>query len=328
MAVCVAAPSEWRRQLPQFDRASKLFEPFLPCDSKALRRVYLRLALQYHPDKHGEAEKARATELFQAIAAAYEELLGGGSSSDKPTRVKSPVAAAAELGDLDELRRLLVASPLAATEVDDLGVCPLMFAAAGGCIAAARMVMEFGGDLHAKNPINWSVLLYAALGDHAEMVRWLVGQGLPVTDHELILAAYTGNSRAFRVLIELYTGDVPKVITNESRKTLLHLACEGMCFLKSSADRHADCVASLIDCKVPIDAVDPKRRRTCLQDYVSDVRWKTRKFEDSAAHMSTLEALCIAGASVTYEDLEGHSALAIAMDSELRRVREVLLSYA
>ena len=35
--------------------ARALFEPFLPCDDVQLRRVYLRLALKYHPDKHPKA---------------------------------------------------------------------------------------------------------------------------------------------------------------------------------------------------------------------------------------------------------------------------------
>ena len=78
-----------------------MFEPFLPCDAAQLRKVYLRLALLYHPDKLPPAERGAATALFQAIAAVYEALLRplGGR---RPKRVKSQVAAAAELGDLKE----------------------------------------------------------------------------------------------------------------------------------------------------------------------------------------------------------------------------------
>merc|ERR1719215_1544123 len=59
--------------LPQFDAAMDLFNIHLPCDAARLRRVYLRLALQYHPDKSAESDRPLATQLFQAIAAAYEE---------------------------------------------------------------------------------------------------------------------------------------------------------------------------------------------------------------------------------------------------------------
>ena len=40
---------------PASQDARALFEPFLPCNDVQLRRVYLRLALKYHPDKHPKA---------------------------------------------------------------------------------------------------------------------------------------------------------------------------------------------------------------------------------------------------------------------------------
>ena len=41
---------------------------------------------------------------------------------------------------------------------------------------AVRMLVSYGAEVTAKNPINWSVLLYACLGNHPEVVRWLVQQ--------------------------------------------------------------------------------------------------------------------------------------------------------
>ncbi|CAK0853359.1 unnamed protein product [Prorocentrum cordatum] len=306
-------------ELPELGRARDLFSA-----------VYLRLALQYHPDKRPASDRERATRLFQAIAAAYEELLqtreSGGSAANQ--RVKSPVAAAAELGDLEELTRLLKERPDRANEADDLGVYPLMFAAAGGCVEAAELLLEFGADVHAKNPIKWSVLLYAALGNHAEMVRFLVGCGATVTDHELILAAYTGNPGSLQALLELYEGSAAEVRTDESRKTLLHLACEGLCFLRHSAERHAACVDLALRWRVPVDAAEPRRGRTALQDLVGDPRWRTRSLENSAAHLAAVERLCAAGASVAAEDPGGASALSLASEGRLPRVREALLCYA
>ena len=52
----------------------------------------------------------------------------------------------------------------------------------------------------------------------------------------------------------------------ESGKSLLHLACEGLCFLKRSAGEHLQCVEYLLD-KVPVDQAEPKSGRTCLQNY-------------------------------------------------------------
>ena len=187
--------------LPRLEDAEALFHPHLPCSPSELRRVYLQLALRYHPDKcRGQRE---ATELFQAIAAVYEQLLKP-EAGESIRRVKSQVAAAAELGDLVELERLLSEDGNRAIEVDDLGVCPLMFAAAGGQLDAMKMLVSFGADLKAKNPINWSVLLYAALGNHSAIVRWLVQQGVRVTQHELVLAAYTGNPDSLSALLELF----------------------------------------------------------------------------------------------------------------------------
>ena len=62
----------------------------------------------------------------------YEELLRecDPEAAAAPQRVKTPVAAAAELGDLDLLRQLLAERPLGAAEPDDLGVTPLMSAQA------------------------------------------------------------------------------------------------------------------------------------------------------------------------------------------------------
>lgn len=205
MVAIVASSAE--AQPPRLDQAEELFRPHLPCSPKQLRRVYLQLALRYHPDKcHGRGELSSATELFQAIAAVYERLLKLLKPGETGAlRVKSQVAAAAELGDLEELERLLKEDPQRAVELDDLGVCPLMFAAAGGQLDAIRLLLSYGADVLAKNPINWTVTLYACLGNHGDVVRWLVqSAGAKVTAHELILTAYTGNSEGLAALIELF----------------------------------------------------------------------------------------------------------------------------
>lgn len=321
--------SSSRPSLPRIADARILFAPYLPCDAPELRRVYLRLALSYHPDKCKDADQLLATQLFQAIAAAYKELLTTTPTPQRNVqRVKTRVAAAAELGDVAELHCLLEEVPARATELDDLGVSPLMFAAAGGSVEAAEILIAFGADVAAQSLINWSVLLYATLGGHAHMIRWLVERGALVTDHELVLAAYTGNSASLVVLLELYGGSVAELRTDGSQKSLLHLACEGLCFLKSSAEQHAECVELVLAAKVPVDQAEPTRGRTCLQNYVDDVRWHTRGFEASCTHMHALEKLCEFGASATVEDLEGASALSLATEAELQQVRTVLLTYA
>jgi len=320
--------------LPQFDKAISLFDTHSPSDTKQLRQTYLRLAMRYHPDKAPSNERVLATQLFQAISAAYEDLLKShqGDIIDREpglkVRVKTPVAAAAELGEIDELRRLLSESPASAHETDELGVSPIMFAAAGGCIPAVEVLVEFGADIHAKNPIGWSVLLYASLADHAPMVRWLVEKGAWVGEHELMLAAFTGNSDALVALLDMYVGCVPKVRTDQSRISLLHLAVEGMCFLKRSAEKHAACIDTLLKWQVPTDIVEPKKSRTCLHALLADKRWRTLQLENSAVHLAVVEQLCQHGANVTLEDSEGSSAMSIAAEQGLHKVREILFMYA
>merc|ERR1712139_102843 len=138
------------------------------------------------------------------------------------------------------------------------------------------------------------------------------------------MGAYTGNSEALVALLDHFGGSVAAVRTDQSRKTLLHLAVEGMCFLKRSAEKHAACVDVLLQWNVPVDAVEPSKGRTCLQSYLDDIRWKTRQFEESAFHMSVVENLCNHGASVTLEDRDGNSALSIAAAQGLNRVRQLL----
>mmetsp|Transcript_56454 Transcript_56454/g.104522 ORF Transcript_56454/g.104522 Transcript_56454/m.104522 type:complete len:337 (-) Transcript_56454:45-1055(-) len=312
------------------DLAMALFKPFLPADSASLRRIYLRLALKYHPDKKRPQDQQAATRLFQAIAKVYEDLtkIDDSKASQRiQTRVRSPVAAAAELGDIAELRQLLEDFPGKVCEPDDLGVVPLMFAATGGCVAAADLLLNAGADVHARNNINWSVLLYAALADHADMVDFLVQRGAVVTQHELILTSFTGNSTSLGALLRHYDGKAGTIRTNESGKTLLHLACEGMCFLKRAASQHAKCIQLLLEAQVPLNIEAQEGGRTCLQNYVSDVRWRTRNLEASAEHMEVLEQLCSAGANVLAKDWAGETAISLAEESGLQEVRAVLQSH-
>eukprot|EP00435_Cladocopium_sp_Y103_P034177 s2293_g8.t2 len=241
MVAIVASSAE--AQPLRLEDAEELFRPHLPCSPRQLRRVYLQLALRYHPDKcRGEQLSSQATELFQAIAAVYERLLKLLKPGETGAlRVKSRVAAAAELGDLEELERLLKENPQRAVELDDLGVCPLMFAAAGGQLDAIRLLLSYGADVLAKNPINWTVTLYACLGNHGDVARWLV------------------QSAGAK-------GSLPELRT-ENGKSLLHLACEGLCFLKRSPDEHLNCIQQLLAKDIPVDQAEPQRGRSCLQNF-------------------------------------------------------------
>jgi len=312
--------------LPRSDAAMQLFEPHLPCDEGILRRVYLQLALRYHPDKWPADDRPEATALFQAIAAVYEKLTKPMGRLVK--RVKSPVAAAAELGDLEELRRLLEAQPGRAVEEDDLGATPLMFAARGGCIEAAELLVRHGAEVHARSPIGWSALTWAGLGDQAPMVRWLVGKGMKVAQEELNLVAFAGHASSLAALLDSFSGSVASVRTDTNGQTLLHLVCYGLLNLpRDSPERYLSCAELLAARGVPVDAKD-KRGRTCLHIFVGHSNWALNRLEASGAHMQMVEWLCARGSSPGVVDDEGSTALSLAEFSGLHQVREALQRFS
>jgi ankyrin repeat protein len=263
-------------------------------------------------------QKQAVTELFQAIANYYEKLV-------KPLgkmmrRVRTPVAAAAELGDLQELLRLLRELPSRANEHDEMGATPLMFAAKGGYILAAMILANYGANIHAKNPLGWSALLWAALNDRDQMISFFVERGATVSEHELILVAFAGHGRSLVEMLKAYPGSVATLRTCTNNQTLLHLACFGMMNLPMDRPgRYLDLVKVLLRRGVPVDAKD-KLGRTCLELYVSHQHWLQRQFEKSTSHIDFIELLCEHGA-------KPYGALSIAESSRLHVVRGTLVRY-
>ena len=321
---------EWQNHssLPNLEDARALFEPFLPCDDVQLRRVYLRLALRYHPDKLPKAEREAATALFQAISAVYEELLRpfGGK---RPKRIKTAVAAAAELGDVQELRRLLIELPSRAQEEDYVGAVPLMFAAKGGCVAAAELLVSYSADVNAETPFGWSVLVYAALSDQGPMIRWLASRGAKVTQHELELAAFGGYDRGLEPLLELYPGNLATVRTKASQLSLLHLLCLGILNLpKNNPERYLrslDLLLRLQEFSVDLEALDAQRRSP-LQLLAGHEHWREHRLEASEVHLAFVARLCAAKAEVGASDPS--SALALARSAQLPRLARLLENHS
>eukprot|EP00928_Gymnodinium_smaydae_P063692 TRINITY_DN47195_c0_g1_i1.p1 TRINITY_DN47195_c0_g1~~TRINITY_DN47195_c0_g1_i1.p1 ORF type:complete len:356 (-),score=45.27 TRINITY_DN47195_c0_g1_i1:371-1438(-) len=320
-----------QEKLPNADQVNKLFGLPPPSEPAQLRKIYLRLALQFHPDKWPEASRAEATTLFQAISLFYETLADPSGGRRIHKRVKTPVAAAAELGDIDELRMLLQDRPQRAIEEDDNGTYPLMFAAKGGSVDAMILLVEYGADIHQRTPLGWSTLLFAALANQVEAVRWLISRGAIVTTHELILAAYSGSAQGLRSLAEHYPDDVANVRTEDDGKsggpgkTLLHVACTGMCHLRRDrSEGYLACLEFLLMSGVPVDALEPLRGQTCLQLFIGRGEWKENGFEESSAHLKVLKLLCDHGASPVARDRDGASAVSLASDLGLSKVSECL----
>ncbi|CAK8997887.1 unnamed protein product [Durusdinium trenchii] len=325
MALAEGVP-DVRLDLPRIQDARALFEPFLPCDDTQLRKIYLRLALKYHPDKLLKAERSAATELFQAIAAVYEDLLRpfGGKI---PKRVKTQTAAAAELGDVKALQRLLIELPSRAVEEDYVGAVPLMFAAKGGCIEAAELLVRYNADVHAETPFGWSVLVYAALSDQGHMVRWLAKEGARVTGHELQLAAFGGYHRGLEALIEHYDQELSAVKTS-SGNTLLHLLCLGILNIpKGQPERYLKCL-TLLAPAVPPNVMDSKRGLSPIQLVAGHGNWLEHNLEASNIHLKFVEQLCAAKADPNAMDKNGQSAVSLARRKNLNQVASILQRFA
>merc|ERR1719210_3290728 len=165
------------------------------------------------------------------------------------------------------------------------------------------VLLEYGADIQAHTPLGWSALVFAALHEQARAVHWLVARGARVVAEAVVLATCSGSARGLRALIDHFSGDVAAMRTAGTGKTLLHLACQGMCHLRRDRPTgYLACIGQLLRCGVPVDALEPRRGRTCLQSFVGEGRWSEQDFEASEAHMAVLEILCHRGASPTAED--------------------------
>ncbi|CAE7221388.1 kidins220b [Symbiodinium sp. CCMP2592] len=290
-------------------------------DAAKLRRAYLQLALRYHPDKvnasrspqaadrEGSLEDKEATELFQAIQAAYEQLSasldGGGrrGPGGPGPRVRSAFAAACELGDLAEVRRLLRIRPALAEQTDELGVSPLMFAASGGSAAACEVLLEAKASLEMRNPLGWTALTWAALRARKEASAFLLQKGAEVQDNDLIVLAFTGNSETFSILLQACSDEKVLAVRDQKEKGLLHFALTGLAYMKRPAKSHEDCVDLAIQARCD-PASEDRRARQCREGGMEEAvpvlchfvqcmaeDWATSDLDQSAPHLAVVTKL-------------------------------------
>ena len=89
--------------------------------------------------------------------------------------------AAVKRGDLPAMRRLLEADPRLAnapSETDERGTFPLHVAAEAGQTAAARLLLEYGADIAAKDLENDAIALgWAAFFGRPDLVEVLLSAG-------------------------------------------------------------------------------------------------------------------------------------------------------
>jgi ankyrin repeat protein len=88
---------------------------------------------------------------------------------------------AAKAGDLTKVKTLLKVNPDLITSKDaGNGWGPLHYAAYGGHVEMAELLVALGADVNAKGKNNWAPLHIAARDNRKAMVEWLVAHGADI----------------------------------------------------------------------------------------------------------------------------------------------------
>eukprot|EP00933_Yihiella_yeosuensis_P057930 TRINITY_DN5805_c0_g2_i1.p1 TRINITY_DN5805_c0_g2~~TRINITY_DN5805_c0_g2_i1.p1 ORF type:complete len:351 (+),score=84.04 TRINITY_DN5805_c0_g2_i1:98-1150(+) len=302
-------------------------------DPAKLRQVYLRLALLCHPDKvqgKSPVEKAAATAKFQAIQAAYDQLCGkSGPFSGKATpRVRSAFAAACELGDLEEVRKLLKLRPESVNEKDDLDVTPLMFAASGGSAAICEILLEARAQLEAKNPLGWTALTWASLQGQMEAVHCLIDKGASISNNDLMMVAFTGRWESFSALLD-HCGGLQCILAvrDKLQLGLLHFSLSGLAYLKRSSTDHLQCVELVIAARCDLEAEDRIAAKPVLSYFVDNMNeaWAMNGLDKSSIHQHAIRRLCSLRADPTAKGSDGRSAIDVAKGGGMKSILAALL---
>lgn len=166
------------------------------------------------------------------------------------------VASAAELTDMAEradwpaVKALIEAGTADVNDVQADGTSALIWAAYHGDSAAARMLIDAGADVHARNRLGMSAMSQAAGNGSGDIVLMLLDAGadanaaMPEGDSALMLASRSGSLEAVRALIE-GGADVNAVESFHGETALMWAA----------AQNHADVVRLLLEHGAEVDAV-------------------------------------------------------------------------
>jgi len=171
--------------------------------------------------------------------------------------------------------------------------------------------------------------MWAALSDRGHMVKWLIEQGVKMVEQDLLLSCFVGAAESLPVLLDNYPVHAAAFPTDGHGQTLLHLTVTGMCNLpRDCPERYLACVDMLLQRGVPVDAVESKHKRTCLQTFLNHNIWVRGHAEESDIYIRVVKQLCAYAASVVAEDNGGTTALSLAASSGLHRLHEVLVGFA
>lgn len=303
-------------------------------DAAALRRTYLQLALIHHPDKqNSEADRPAATAEFQRIQSAYEELHKRLHGRGEMTRVrtKSQFCLACELGDVRKVLRLLELQPASLNRGDELKTMPLMAAAIGGSVEVCQILLAARAALHAENALGWTALTWAGLHEQTAATKLLLHEGAVVQDTDLVLLAWTGKVATLKIFIEACGAErVLNLRTDTKSNSILHVAANGLVYLKASAEAHLSCVRLLLDVKCNPNSSNAAGRCVLQQFFESmQADWAETLLDESAPHLQAVRWLC-EGDQGTDPYAEGPnsepSADEVALSLGMHRMRQEMAS--
>lgn len=295
-----------------FNSGMEFFPKEVRTDAALLRREFLKLALEYHPDKEQDpALKNAATNTFQRIQSAYDSLLHILNSPAKGSvlqRTKSSLSAACEVGNLLEVQRLLKSRPASAQEADECGKTPLMYAVEFGSLDICKELLQAGASLDMQNRSGWTALVMAAIKDRAEIASWLLESGATLSDKVFRLAAHMGSVDVLELLLRL---DEPRAISMRADGySLLHVAVRGFLHLKCSTEKHFRTVNMLLAANCDVCASGPRGGDTVIWLLVSEMDevWAAPNLDTSEMHLAVAERLCELGADPHAPGPDGMSA--------------------
>jgi hypothetical protein len=114
---------------------------------------------------------------------------------------------ASEAGDLPVLTEILQSGRVSPNVEDKAGRTPLLYAARGGQLRAAMVLVNAGGDVRAVDKDGRNALHYSCRRGHAEVVRWLLngksGLSVHTTDAHALTPLHQATLGKAAVVIDL-----------------------------------------------------------------------------------------------------------------------------